>query len=116
MTGGQVIREARRRAGLTQTDLARRLGTRQPVVARWESGDRSPSFDSVTRAVRACGFELHPRIAAPDPQAEAVLSRWRRMTPKERLERNQDMLATEEWAHSARVVQRSPGHRARARR
>lgn len=111
-----MIREARRRAGLTQAGLARRLGTRQPVVARWESGDRSPSFDAVKRAVRACGFELHLQIAIPDPQAEAVLSRWRRMTPKERLERNQEMLATEEWANSARVVQRPPGRRAHARR
>ena len=64
MTGGQLIREARRRAGLTQQALADRLGTAQSVVARWESEATAPSFDTVVRVVRACGFELDVRLLA----------------------------------------------------
>jgi transcriptional regulator with XRE-family HTH domain len=56
--GGDLIREARRRAGLTQTELALRAGTVQPAIARWESGRTAVSLDDVRRLVRLCGFEL----------------------------------------------------------
>ena len=39
---GDLIREARERAGMTQAELARRLGTDQPSVSRWEQGKRTP--------------------------------------------------------------------------
>ena len=38
-----LIRAARRRAGLTQAELARRAGTSQPVVSAYEHGRRDPS-------------------------------------------------------------------------
>lgn len=64
MKGGELIREARLRAGLTQAEVARRLGTGQSVIARWESGRRSPTFETVVRAIGACGFDLGVSIAA----------------------------------------------------
>lgn len=36
----RTIREARMRAGWSQTELAGRVGVRQSTVARWESGSR----------------------------------------------------------------------------
>ena len=36
--GADLIREARKRAGLTQRELAERAATTQSSVARWESG------------------------------------------------------------------------------
>lgn len=37
------IRSVRRRLGLTQEDLARRLGVARATVTRWENGTRRPS-------------------------------------------------------------------------
>lgn len=52
------MREARRRGGLTQTQLARRLRTTQSAIARIETGAAEPSFERVAAAVEACGLEL----------------------------------------------------------
>lgn len=62
MHGGHLIREARRRASLTQAELAERISTAQPNVARWESADMSPSVDMLTRVVQACGLDLLVRL------------------------------------------------------
>ena len=66
MTGGLLIAEARKRAGITQVELAMRLGTHQSVVARWETGRTHPDFDTVQRAVRAAGFDLGVSISPAD--------------------------------------------------
>lgn len=62
MHGGHLIREARRRAGLTQAELAERIATAQPNVARWESADMSPSVDMLTRIIQECGLDLLVRL------------------------------------------------------
>lgn len=109
MNGGDLIREARRRAGITQRQLARRLGTSQPVVARWERGRRSPDYDTVSVAVRACGFVLRPELVPLDLQEEALLNRWLAMSPRERLEANQAMIDLEKLARHAKVLGRIRG-------
>ena len=50
----QLLREARRRAGLTQRELADRLGTTQSSIARMESGVVSPTFATLRSAIEAC--------------------------------------------------------------
>jgi transcriptional regulator with XRE-family HTH domain len=47
-TFAQVIRDRRRRLGLTQQDVARRIKTSTPYVGHLESGKRTPS-DKVLR-------------------------------------------------------------------
>lgn len=64
--GGGLVREARRRAGLTQAELARRAGTTQSAVARLERGRSEPSLPHVVELVRACGLELRTQIAPAD--------------------------------------------------
>jgi ribosome-binding protein aMBF1 (putative translation factor) len=51
--------EARRRAGLSQAEVARRMGTTQSVVARLESGRFLPSAASLSRHAAATGSRLH---------------------------------------------------------
>ena len=49
---------ARRRAGLTQKQLARKMGTTQPVVARLESGNTRPSLRTLERLAVATDSRL----------------------------------------------------------
>jgi transcriptional regulator with XRE-family HTH domain len=53
-----MLRTARRRAGITQRELARRAGVPQPTVSRIERGVVSPSVDTLDRLLRHTGMEL----------------------------------------------------------
>jgi transcriptional regulator with XRE-family HTH domain len=53
-----MLRDARRRAGLSQRELARRAGVPQPTVARIESGVVVPRVDTLDRLLRVCGLGL----------------------------------------------------------
>lgn len=85
MNGGQIIREARRRAGLTQVELATRLGVPQSAVARWETGAVVPRSDALSRATRACGFDLVPRLVPTDEGEWSLVVENLERTPEERL-------------------------------
>ncbi|MEE8376610.1 MAG: helix-turn-helix transcriptional regulator [Acidimicrobiia bacterium] len=82
-----LIIEARRRAGLTQRELARRLGTHQPVIARWERGKTEPDFRSVVRVVRACGLDLNVSLSVWDDHDLTLIRRELNVLPHERLSR-----------------------------
>lgn len=47
------LRKMRERCGITQTELARRLGIRQNTITQWESGRRSPRVSEITRLADA---------------------------------------------------------------
>jgi transcriptional regulator with XRE-family HTH domain len=53
-----AVIEVRNRAGLTQEDLARKMGTTQPVVARLESGRSRSSMRTLERLADATGSRL----------------------------------------------------------
>ena len=59
---------ARARAGLSQGEVAQRMGTTQSVVARLESGKRPPSMRTVERFAQAVGghlvFRIEPQVTA----------------------------------------------------
>jgi DNA-binding XRE family transcriptional regulator len=44
---------------LTQTALARQLGMKQPAIARLESGDVTPSLDTLSRLASQLGITFH---------------------------------------------------------
>lgn len=74
MHGAAILTRARKRAGLTQAELARRAGTSQPVISAYEHGRRDPSIETLRRLLRAAGAELELGIgvhAAPDLPAPA---------------------------------------------
>lgn len=64
MSSPALLRAARRNATLTQAELAARLGTTQPVVARLERLGANPTLSTLERALDAAGYELE-LCAAP---------------------------------------------------
>jgi len=65
---GSLLREARTRANLSQTDLARRAHIAQSVVSAYESGRREPAFGTLERLIAATGHRLDVRL---EPAADA---------------------------------------------
>lgn len=55
---GQQITEARVIRGITQQELARRIGTKQPSIARLENGLSSPSLSFLERIAEALDTKL----------------------------------------------------------
>ena len=80
-----IVREARRRAGLTQAKLAEKAGVPQSTVGRIESGARTPSVELVERLVRAAGLEVTVSLSEPDPGTDSMFERTLRRTPAQRL-------------------------------
>jgi HTH-type transcriptional regulator/antitoxin HipB len=97
MDAGAILREARRAAGFTQRELARRAGVQQPAIARIESGVGSPRLGTLDRLLRECGkeLELADRAGAhvdrtlirarlrlgPGDRARLAALEWRRTEP-----------------------------------
>jgi transcriptional regulator with XRE-family HTH domain len=52
----------RLKLGLTQTEVAARMGTSQSAVARIESGDADVRLSTLERYAAALGHEIHWRL------------------------------------------------------
>ena len=84
MDAGRALKAARRRAGMTQRELADASGVPQPSIARIERGASIPRFDTIQRLLQAAGRELEsaPRLGTgiDRTQIRELLS----LTPSER--------------------------------
>jgi len=95
MTPGELIRQARKRHGLSQRRLARRVGTQQSAISRLEADRNSPSVETLELLLNAMGERLdlqaeplerdhdpvHLRATAARPPEErlALGLSWNRM-------------------------------------
>ena len=70
---GRALRDARKRQGLNQSDLALRAGVTQAMVSHAERGTRALSIDTLLRLIAALKLEL---VLQPREQSEAH-ARWR---------------------------------------
>ncbi len=81
-----LLRDARRRAGLTQQQLALRLGVSQAAVAKLERADANPTLRTLTEALRATGHSL---VLSAIPQTggvdESLIRQHLELSPSERL-------------------------------
>jgi transcriptional regulator with XRE-family HTH domain len=92
MQAGHLVREARKRAGLTQRALAERLDTTQSAIARLERGGTEPSYERVAAAVRACGMDLVPQLLTTDDADWSLASTNLTVEPDERVRRHRAAL------------------------
>lgn len=89
MTSGELIRDARRRHGLSQRRLALRAGASQAWISRIERGEVSPSVESLERLLVVMGenlrFGTEPVASGDEDRTWSEIHRSRSMA--ERLER-----------------------------
>lgn len=90
MVSGDLLSEARRRAGLTQDQLAERVGVPRQQISRWERGSVKPSLERLGEVIRACGLDLAFSIVRGDVDGHdrALIERRLDMTPAERVARS----------------------------
>ena len=67
-----LLERARRMAGLSRSELARRAGASRPTLAAYAAGTKSPNLVTAERIVQAAGFELDliPRPAFREVAAD----------------------------------------------
>lgn len=88
MGAGDIIRQARLAEGLTQAQLARRLGITQPAIARLERAGDAVTVATLERALNVMKRTLELRSAQmPSSVDESLLVETLSLTPAERLER-----------------------------
>lgn len=92
MEGGQIVREARLRAGLSQRRLATTVGLSQPTIARIESGRTRASFAQVVGLVRGCGLDLRVALDIADDSDWSVASANLRLDLDARVRQHQAAL------------------------
>ena len=102
MLAGDLVREGRRRAGISQRRLARLAGTTQAAIARLEAGHVDATFDRVVRLLRACGLDLDVRVVPIDDDALALARQSLALSPDERVERVERMLEFHAAGRTAR--------------
>jgi len=81
----EMVRSARRAAGLSQAELARRIGTTQSAVSRWEAGHDEPRISRLGEILSACGQRLVLH-AEPDDVDRAQIRQQLAMSPQQRLD------------------------------
>ena len=68
---------ARTKAGLSQADVAKRMGTQAPAITRLESalssGRHSPSIETLKRYAEAVGCELQIKFVKGKPKPHKAL-------------------------------------------
>lgn len=58
----QMIMERRLKAGLTQAELAKKIGTKQSAISRIEQGSYNPSLALLVKLSKALGAKLEISI------------------------------------------------------
>ena len=85
-----LIRLARQKASLTQTELAESVGLTQQAVSAYETGRHEPTLPSLLRLIYAAGLELRMHLEAIDDHDLALIRRELELPPHERLSRMVD--------------------------
>lgn len=87
MMPGALLRDARKRHGVSQQSLARRAGTTQSAISRIERGGVSPTVETLGELLHLIGEDLILGTEPTDSGIDRSLIRERlALTPSERLD------------------------------
>lgn len=108
MSPSVLVRDARKRAGLTQAQLAERAGVAQSVIARLERGGGNPTFLTLERVLHAAGHRLelnavHQGLRTVD---ETLIEQQLELSPAARVRALDGLTATARTLGKATVRRR----------
>lgn len=87
MEAAQVLRDARHHRGLSQRELAARTGVPQSAIARLESGQVVPRFDTLNRLLSACDATLELKRPLGVGIDRTAMRELLKLSPDERFRR-----------------------------
>lgn len=64
----RYLRQIREKRGISQTQLAEMIGTKQPAIARLESGSVVPRIELLQRLAKALSMKLEIRLVPREPE------------------------------------------------
>ena len=93
---GSVIRKYRKECGLTQEEMAKRLGVTTPAVNKWENGNTNPDIELLAPIARLLHISLDTLLSfqekLTDMEIETLIRQMGDKLEKEGFEK------TYEWA------------------
>jgi transcriptional regulator with XRE-family HTH domain len=69
-----LLHYARLKAGLSQADLADRAGVPRTMVSAYERGQRQPTLPTLSRLLKAAGYELRMHLEPYDDHDDVLQS------------------------------------------
>ena len=101
---GSVIKKYRKDIGLTQEEMANRLGVTTPAVNKWENGNSTPDIELLAPIARLLNISLDTLLSfhekLTDVEIEEIIMEMDHMFSKEGYEK------TYEWAVS--IIKKYP--------
>jgi transcriptional regulator with XRE-family HTH domain len=85
MTAARLLRNARRRAGMSQRQLADATGIPQPAIARIERGGATPRIDTLERLLAGTGTALEVAPMLGIGVDRTLIRECLKRTPEERV-------------------------------
>ena len=82
--GAGLLRYARLKAGLSQSELAKRAGVARTMVSAYEHDRRQATLPTLMRLLKAAGFELHMQLAPYDDHDDVLRELEQHRSPEER--------------------------------
>ena len=99
-TSAALLQLARLKAGLSQGQLAARAGVPPTMISAYERDRRQPTLPTLTRLLRAAGFELRMHLTPTDPHDDVLAALETGRAPHERARRDQQI---EAWRRATPV-------------
>ncbi len=82
--GAGLLRYARLKAGLSQTELADKAGVPRSMVSAYERDQRQATLPTLARLLKAAGYELRMHLEPYDGHDDVLASLEERRSPQER--------------------------------
>ena len=84
---GDILRQARHEAGLSQTSVAQAAGVTRQALCRWESGERPVRSDDADRVLAACGRDIRFQLVTRHADVDEELTRLAALPFPDRMRR-----------------------------